>query len=45
MEQLFLLKRDNARKFTEDIEVGMVGINVPIPVPTSSFFGGWKRSF
>jgi malonate-semialdehyde dehydrogenase (acetylating)/methylmalonate-semialdehyde dehydrogenase len=34
-----------ARHFENDIEVGMVGINVPIPVPMAFFsFGGWKAS-
>ena len=34
-----------ARKFQHEIEVGMVGINVPIPVPMAYFsFGGWKAS-
>lgn len=34
-----------ARQFSEKIEVGMVGINVPIPVPMAFHsFGGWKRS-
>jgi malonate-semialdehyde dehydrogenase (acetylating)/methylmalonate-semialdehyde dehydrogenase len=34
-----------ARQFQFDVEVGMVGINVPIPVPTSYYsFGGWKSS-
>ncbi len=34
-----------ARKFQSEIEVGMVGINVPIPVPLSFYsFGGWKDS-
>ncbi len=34
-----------ARRFQNEIEVGMVGINVPIPVPTAFFsFGGWKSS-
>ena len=34
-----------ARMFQHEIEVGMVGINVPIPVPLSFFsFGGWKDS-
>lgn len=34
-----------AREFQMDIEVGMVGINVPIPVPIGAFsFGGWKDS-
>lgn len=34
-----------ARRFQREIQVGMVGINVPIPVPVSTFsFGGWKDS-
>ena len=34
-----------ARRFEREIEVGMVGINVPIPVPMAFFsFGGWKNS-
>jgi malonate-semialdehyde dehydrogenase (acetylating)/methylmalonate-semialdehyde dehydrogenase len=34
-----------ARKFQFDVEAGMVGINVPIPVPVASYsFGGWKSS-
>jgi len=34
-----------ARRFQVDVEVGMVGINVPIPVPVSYYsFGGWKAS-
>jgi len=34
-----------ARQFQTDVEVGMVGINVPIPVPVSYYsFGGWKSS-
>jgi malonate-semialdehyde dehydrogenase (acetylating)/methylmalonate-semialdehyde dehydrogenase len=34
-----------ARKFQKDIEVGMVGINVPIPVPMAFHtFGGWRAS-
>jgi malonate-semialdehyde dehydrogenase (acetylating)/methylmalonate-semialdehyde dehydrogenase len=34
-----------ARRFQFDIEVGMVGINVPIPVPVAYYsFGGWKNS-
>jgi malonate-semialdehyde dehydrogenase (acetylating) / methylmalonate-semialdehyde dehydrogenase len=36
---------DTARAFADKIEVGMVGINVPIPVPVAYHsFGGWKRS-
>jgi len=42
---IFTRDGDSARKFTEQIEVGMVGINVPIPVPMAFHsFGGWKRS-
>jgi malonate-semialdehyde dehydrogenase (acetylating)/methylmalonate-semialdehyde dehydrogenase len=34
-----------AREFTARVNVGMVGINVPIPVPIAYYtFGGWKRS-
>ncbi|PWJ25966.1 malonate-semialdehyde dehydrogenase (acetylating)/methylmalonate-semialdehyde dehydrogenase [Branchiibius hedensis] len=34
-----------ARRFQNEIQVGMVGINVPIPVPVATFsFGGWKAS-
>ena len=34
-----------ARRFQHEIEVGMVGVNVPIPVPVGYFsFGGWKNS-
>jgi malonate-semialdehyde dehydrogenase (acetylating) / methylmalonate-semialdehyde dehydrogenase len=34
-----------ARRFTHEVEVGMVGVNVPIPVPVAYHsFGGWKRS-
>ncbi len=36
---------DAAREFASQVEVGMVGINVPIPVPVAYHtFGGWKRS-
>ncbi|GAA0934295.1 CoA-acylating methylmalonate-semialdehyde dehydrogenase [Pseudonocardia zijingensis] len=34
-----------ARRFQNEVEVGMVGINVPVPVPMAYFsFGGWKNS-
>jgi malonate-semialdehyde dehydrogenase (acetylating)/methylmalonate-semialdehyde dehydrogenase len=34
-----------ARRFENEIQVGMVGINVPIPVPVAFYsFGGWKNS-
>ena len=36
---------DTARDFASRVNVGMVGINFPIPVPLSYFsFGGWKKS-
>jgi len=42
---LFTRSGDAARRFTEQVEAGMVGINVPIPVPVAPHgFGGWKRS-
>ena len=34
-----------ARRFQNEVEVGMIGVNVPIPVPMAFFsFGGWKAS-
>jgi len=34
-----------ARRFQNEVEVGLIGINVPIPVPTAYYsFGGWKAS-
>jgi malonate-semialdehyde dehydrogenase (acetylating)/methylmalonate-semialdehyde dehydrogenase len=34
-----------ARRFQQDVEIGMVGINVPIPVPMAFYsFGGWRNS-
>ncbi len=34
-----------AQRFARDVQVGMVGVNVPIPVPMAFFsFGGWKQS-
>ncbi len=42
---LFTRDGRTARQFEFDVEAGMVGINVPIPVPVGSFsFGGWKDS-
>ena len=42
---IFTRDGGTARAFARDIEVGMVGINVPIPVPVATHsFGGWKRS-
>ncbi|WP_298013520.1 CoA-acylating methylmalonate-semialdehyde dehydrogenase [uncultured Aquabacterium sp.] len=42
---LFTRDGEAARYFTDRIKVGMVGVNVPLPVPVSFHsFGGWKRS-
>ena len=42
---IFTRDGDSARTFASRIQVGMVGINVPIPVPLAFHsFGGWKRS-
>jgi malonate-semialdehyde dehydrogenase (acetylating)/methylmalonate-semialdehyde dehydrogenase len=42
---IFTRDGDAARDFSAKIKVGMVGINVPIPVPMAfNSFGGWKRS-
>ena len=42
---LFTSDGNTAREFSRRIQVGMVGINVPIPVPMAwHSFGGWKRS-
>ena len=42
---LFTRDGEAARYFADNIKVGMVGINVPLPVPVAYHsFGGWKRS-
>ncbi|MEO1248523.1 MAG: CoA-acylating methylmalonate-semialdehyde dehydrogenase, partial [Pseudomonadota bacterium] len=42
---IFTEDGDAARTFSNNVNVGMVGINVPIPVPVAYHtFGGWKRS-
>ncbi|MDF2764542.1 MAG: mmsA [Rhodospirillales bacterium] len=42
---IFTRDGDAAREFASNIKIGMVGINVPIPVPVAYHsFGGWKRS-
>lgn len=42
---IFTRDGDAARSFVQQIQVGMVGVNVPIPVPVASHsFGGWKAS-
>jgi malonate-semialdehyde dehydrogenase (acetylating)/methylmalonate-semialdehyde dehydrogenase len=42
---IFTRDGESARYFSDNIKAGMVGINVPLPVPVSYHsFGGWKRS-
>jgi len=42
---IFTRDGEAARYFSDNIQVGMVGINVPLPVPVAYHsFGGWKRS-
>lgn len=42
---IFTRDGEAARYFSDRIQVGMVGVNVPLPVPVASHsFGGWKRS-
>jgi malonate-semialdehyde dehydrogenase (acetylating)/methylmalonate-semialdehyde dehydrogenase len=42
---IFTASGEAARIYTEEIQVGMVGVNVPIPVPVGYYsFGGWKDS-
>jgi malonate-semialdehyde dehydrogenase (acetylating)/methylmalonate-semialdehyde dehydrogenase len=42
---IFTRDGDTARDFTQSINIGMVGVNVPIPVPVAYHsFGGWKAS-
>ncbi len=42
---IFTRSGDAAREFTSAIEVGMVGVNVPLPVPMAFYsFGGWRSS-
>jgi len=42
---IFTRDGDAARDFTARVQTGMVGVNVPIPVPLAYYtFGGWKRS-
>jgi len=42
---IFTRDGEAARYFTDNIKVGMVGVNVPLPVPVAIHsFGGWKRS-
>ena len=42
---IFTRDADAARTFAMQAQVGMIGINIPIPVPVACHsFGGWKRS-
>jgi malonate-semialdehyde dehydrogenase (acetylating)/methylmalonate-semialdehyde dehydrogenase len=42
---IFTRDGDAARDFVGKVKIGMVGVNVPIPVPVAYHsFGGWKRS-
>ena len=42
---IFTRDGDAAREFSNRVQIGMVGVNVPIPVPMAFHsFGGWKRS-
>jgi len=42
---LFTSDGDTAREFSTRVQAGMVGVNVPLPVPMAfNSFGGWKRS-
>ena len=42
---IFTRDGDAARDFAAKVQVGMVGVNIPVPVPVAYYtFGGWKRS-
>src|SRR5699024_4632204 len=42
---IFTRDGDTARDFSSRVDTGMIGVNVPIPVPVAYHtFGGWKRS-
>jgi malonate-semialdehyde dehydrogenase (acetylating)/methylmalonate-semialdehyde dehydrogenase len=42
---IFTSGGEAARRFQREVKVGMIGVNVPIPVPMSCYsFGGWKDS-
>jgi malonate-semialdehyde dehydrogenase (acetylating)/methylmalonate-semialdehyde dehydrogenase len=42
---VFTASGSSARRFVNEVQVGMVGVNVAIPVPMAFFsFGGWKQS-
>ena len=42
---IFTRDGDTARDFSNEANIGMVGVNIPIPVPVAYYsFGGWKNS-
>ncbi len=42
---IFTSDPNMARTFSKEVQVGMIGVNIPIPVPIAQYsFGGWKRS-
>ena len=42
---LSILLMEDMQNFTKNVQIGMVGINIPIPVPMAFYsFGGWKGS-
>ena len=42
---IFTSSGEKARKFSQNVNIGMVGVNIPLPVPSSFHsFGGWKDS-
>ena len=42
---IFTRDGDTARNFSNEANIGMVGVNIPIPVPVAAYsFGGWKNS-
>tara|TARA_X000000950_G_scaffold14813_2_gene16024 strand:+ start:16159 stop:17712 length:1554 start_codon:yes stop_codon:yes gene_type:complete len=43
---IFTNNGQSARTFSDNVDIGMVGINIPLPVPAAYHsFGGWKKSF
>lgn len=43
---VFTKSGDKARTFSDNVDIGMIGVNIPLPVPSSCHsFGGWKDSF
>tara|TARA_B100000989_G_C19524666_1_gene466092 strand:+ start:1703 stop:3214 length:1512 start_codon:yes stop_codon:yes gene_type:complete len=43
---IFTSNGKSARTFSDSVDIGMVGINIPLPVPAAYHsFGGWKKSF